>query len=363
MIRILQIGLSYDYGGIESFVINYYKKMDHSHIQFDFINPYNRPLAFEKDIIKLGGIIYKLPDFHKNPLAYKKELSKIIKQYSVVHIHMLSASNLIPLKLAKKNGISKIIVHSHNTKAEGILRTILHYVNYNKIRKMADIYFACSNQAGRWMFGKQVKYTVIKNAIPLQKYCFSEEKRNKIRTELGFKENETVYGSVGRLNIQKNQLFLIEIFAEILKITPNSFLVIVGVGELYNTIIALTKKLHIDKKVMLLGKRMDVDEIYSSLDCVIFPSLFEGLPLTLVEAQANGLKCYVSKEGVPYETKVIDTFEFISLRKTPQEWAKIITSKTHLRDIEAVKVLKESHYDIDFESNRLEKVYSSEIMR
>ena len=103
--------------------------------------------------------------------------------------------------------------------------------------------------------------------------------------------------------------------------------------------------------------------ISETISFFIFPSLISRLPLTLVEAQANGLKCYVSKEGVPYETKVIDTFEFISLRKTPQEWAKIITSKTHLRDIEAVKVLKESHYDIDFESNRLEKVYSSEIMR
>lgn len=357
MIRVLQIGLSYSYGGIENLVMNYYRNIDKENIKFDFVNPYNKPLAFEEEFIKMGGVIYRIPDFHKSPLKYKKELSAIIKNYETIHIHMLSAANLIPLKLAKKYGIKKIIVHSHNTKAKGKWRTILHNINYRKIKRMANICYACSDEAGKWMYGKDVKYNVLKNAIPIDKYKFSQEKRIRIRKELGIGVNENIYGNVGRLNIQKNQLFLVKIFKELLKKQKNSYLCIVGEGELREDIISLSKEMKIQNRVLLLGNRTDINCIYSAFDSMIFPSIFEGLPISLVEAQANGLKCYVSRDNVPDEVKILDSLEFISLKKTANEWADIIFNNDNKRDIDAVRKLQKLNYDITKEYRILESEY------
>jgi len=358
MVRILHIGLSYDYGGIESFVMNYFRAIDKEKYQFDFINPYDNPLAYTKDIMEMGGKIYYLPDFHKNPYKYKQTLEKIVKNYKIVHIHMLSAANMIPLKVAKKCGIDKIIVHAHNTKAEGKLRSILHYIQYKKICKLTNCMLACSVEAGKWMFGKKCSFDVMKNAILTENYEFSIEKRKKIRDELHIDENTIIYGNVGRLNVQKNQIFLIRIFYEIQQRNSDSVLCIVGIGEKEKEIRDLINHLNIQNKVFMMGRRKDMDFIYNAFDVVILPSLFEGLPIMLIEAQANGLKCYVSNRAVPQESKILDTFCFLDLEIGEKKWAEKILSDKNVRIVNAGNILREKNYDITIESKKLENYYN-----
>lgn len=357
MQKVLHIGLSYERGGIESFVMNYYRSIDRSIIQFDFVNPYDKPLAYEKEILSLGGIVYKLPDFHKNPILFRKELRNIIKAYKIVHVHMLSAANLIPLQVAVECNVKRIIAHSHNTLAEGIIRRFLHQIHYKRIKKYANTLLACSEKAGEWMFGKEVSFEVIKNAINIDRYTYNQQCREVCRKEFNIDDDSLLYGNIGRLNVQKNQSFLIDVFAEILKKQPNSYLCIIGDGELRQDLMNRINKLKISDRVLMTGSRTDVYRLYNALDVIIMPSIFEGLPITLVEAQANGLKCYVSKNRVPDESKILDSMEFLELSLGAKKWAERIVDGKCSRIRSAKEVLTAQHYDISKESIHLESLY------
>lgn len=357
MIRVLQVGLSFEYGGIESFVMNYYRCIDRSIIQFDFVNPYSYPLAYENEMKGLGAKIYKISDFHKNPLKYKKELFDVISHYEVVHIHMLSAANMLPLQIAKECNLKIIIAHSHNTLAEGLLRTILHKLNYKRIKNLATDFFACSVKAGDWMYGKNVNFNVIYNAIDVDKYQYNDSHRHKYREMLGLPEDAILFGNIGRLNVQKNQLFLIDIFNEICKIRSNSYLCIIGDGELKAAIQKKIRKYNLLSRVIMLGKRTDVYKLYNAFDAIIMPSLFEGLPITLVEAQANGLKCFVSKGCIPDEAKLLDSMDFIELDKMESFWAERILKSNFNRAKNANSILTLKSYNINNEVNKLQQIY------
>lgn len=280
-----------------------------------------------------------------------------MQKYEIVHVHMLSAANLIPLKVAVECNVKNIIAHSHNTLAEGIIRCVLHKMNYKKIMQYANILLACSEKAGEWMFGKGTSFEVMKNAISIDRYLYNEQYRIECRREFNIPNGSLLYGNVGRLNVQKNQLFLIDVFLEILKIQPNSYLCIIGDGELKRDIIDKISKLKISDRVLLAGSRTDMYRLYNSLDAIIMPSIFEGLPITLVEAQANGLKCYVSKNRVPDESKILDSMEFIELSLGAKKWAeKIVRGKCH-RVRSAKDMLTTLHYDISKESAHLESLY------
>lgn len=357
MKRVLHIGLSTELGGIESFVINYYRAIDKSKIQFDFINTFEKPLAYEDEIVHMGGKVFRVTTYHDSIAKYKRELMEIVKGYDVVHIHMLSAANILPLKIAKKCGVKKIIAHSHSTKAVGIIRTVLDYIFRPQIKNNADLFLACSEKAGDWMFGRKVGFKVIRNAIVLEKFEFNHLNREDIRNELSIGDDEIVYGTVGHLDIDKNQVFLIDVFAEIMKIQPNSHLVIVGDGPLKDQLNNQIREYNLSRRVHMMGRRFDVNRIYSALDSFILPSLLEGLPFTLVEAQANGLKCFASKDCVPEESKMIDSMEFISLSAPPKDWARIIVESKKDRDPNSCKELTGRHFNIKEETRLLVDVY------
>lgn len=357
MQKVLHIGLSYERGGIESFVMNYYRNINRSMIQFDFINPYNKPLAYEKEMLSLGGKIYKLPDFHKNPILFRRELIRVMRNYEIVHVHILSAANLIPLQVALKCNVKTIIAHSHNTLAEGMIRNVLHKINYKRIRKYANVFLACSKKAGEWMFGNGISFEVMKNAINIDRYIYNQQYRIEYRKGFNIDEGSLLYGNIGRLNIQKNQLFLIDIFVEILRLQPNSYLCIIGGGELKQDIINRINKLRISDRVLMTGNREDVDKLYNAMDAIIMPSIFEGLPVTLVEAQANGLKCYVSNNRIPDESKILDSMEFLDLSLGAKKWAERIVNAGCDRTCFAKDVLTAQHYDILKESAHLESLY------
>lgn len=355
MKRILQVGMSDNYGGIESFIINYYRQINRGQIQFDFLK-ITENLAYEEEIINMGGKIWRITDFRDNPIKYCKELYQIMKRYDCVHIQMMSAANILPVLVAKKAGTSKVIVHAHSTRTFGTVRTVLHYINTKIMRQFKIVRLACSDTAGEWMYEKK-SFDIIHNAVDYDKFKYKEEIRKSVQCELNIPESTLVIGNIGALVYEKNQGFLLNVFSEIQKEIPNSILIIVGVGELEDKLMEEVRRLKIQDKVKFLGRRTDVDRIYNVFDVFMLPSLFEGLPVTLVEAQTNGLNCFTSKGNVPDECKILDNVYFISLDEPYQAWANQIIKIGKNRLNNTKERIENAGYNIRRSSNQLMNIY------
>lgn len=354
MLRILIVGMHDKIGGVETFLMNYYRNINREEIQFDFINMYDK-LCFEEEIIQLGGKIYNVPNVKKHPIKYYNEIKKIIinNSYNIVHINMLSVANILPILAAKSAKTKNIIVHSHNSNTpKGIIRKILNKVNKKIMLKKATDFFACSNLAGEWMFGKKQKFHVINNAIDIQKYQYNENIRNKIRKELNI-DDKFVIGHVGRFDYQKNHSFLIDIFYEIQKNEKNSILLLIGEGKLIDDIKQKVKNLKIQDKVKFLGITNNVNDYLQAMDVFILPSRFEGLPVTGIEAQANGIESFFS-DNISKEIQINDNVYLISLLQEPEYWAQKILNAKHERVLN-----KLYNYDIKVKVKELEKIYIS----
>lgn len=361
MIRVLQIGMTDTLGGIETFLINYYRNIDKSKIQFDFINIYSNNLCFQDEIEQSGGKVYKVANYYKHPFKYITEVKKIIKEndYQVIHCNMNSAVMLYPLIAAKMAKAKMIISHSHNASSDkGIIKKILHNINKHFIPCFANMYFACSNKAGDWFFSKKVmnsgRYQVINNGIDINKFSYNENIRKNKRKELNISEDTIIIGHVGRFSIQKNHKYLIKVFNEIYKRNNKTVLLLIGVGPLMEKIKEQVKELNLNKAVIFLNKRTDLDELYQAMDLFVLPSLYEGLPLAGVEAQTSGLKCVFS-DNITEEVKILDTTIFVDLKENPEEWAKkildLISSNNERKKIET------NSFDIKNNAKILEEIY------
>lgn len=316
-VRVLQIiGIACN-GGVESVILNYYRHIDKSKVQFDFVVHKNPSENFVKEVKKGGGRLYEVTPYMKNVFAFTYEIYKIIRdgRYEIVHSNMNSLSGF-PLFAAWLAGAKVRILHNHTTdaKTEG-LRTILKRVLRPFAKMFANRYWACSNLAGEWMYGKKAvqsgKITIIPNAIDLEKFAFNPDKRKLLRQKLGL-ENKFVLGHIGRFVYPKNHSFLIDVFAEVVKVKPEARLMLVGDGELRKNIEEKVVSLGLQEKVLFLGNRNDVADLYNAMDIFLLPSHYEGLPVVGVEAQANGLKCLFS-DRVTKETKLSPSAEFLSL--------------------------------------------------
>ena len=332
MIRILQVGMVYNLGGgIQTFLMNYYKNVDRKKIQFDFINIYGDKFYYKDEIEELGGKVYSLTSYYKNPFKYLIEMKKVIKEnnYNIVHCNMNSAVFLWPLIAAKLAGAKVVIAHSHNASSDkGIAKSFLHYVNKHFIPLFANVYFACSKKAGEWFYSKRIlksnKFFVINNAVNTEKFKFDEKARKKVRKDLKIDDNTLVLCHVGRFTRQKNHYFLIDAFKKIHELNKNTKLLLIGTGQLYDEICNYVHTQGLNECISILGQRKDVSEIMSASDIFVLPSLYEGLPLVGVEAQSSGLKCYIS-DTVTSELKVLDDVEYLPL--TIDEWSKISSYK------------------------------------
>lgn len=355
--RVLHIVPNMDSGGIENLIMNIYRNVDRTKIQFDFIVHYNKECFFDKEIISLGGKIYRFPVMEdKNIFKYIKSLKKFFKahrEYKVVHGHMASLA-FIYLGIAKKYNIPVRIVHSHGTSHLKTIKGYAKYFLFKFAKYNANYYFACSTEAGEYLFGKNAKFEFIPNAIDLEKFKYNLSVREKVRKQLNI-ENKLVIGHVGRFNLQKNHTFLIDIFLKINEKEPNSILVLVGKGELENKIKEKIKKYNLEEKVKLLGVRKDVADLYQAFDVFLMPSLFEGLPLTGVEAQASGLACFFS-DTITKEVKISNYTKFISLDKTDEYWSKeILNSLDYNRQNAKINF---DLFDIKKLSKKLENFYT-----
>lgn len=333
-VRILQIVPNMQMGGLETFIMNVYRNIDREKVQFDFLVHYMEVKHFDSEINKMGGKIYRFPlRDNNNIFRYIKEIDSFYKEhneYKVIHCHM-SSIGYINFLIAKKNGIKVRIAHSHNNLTDSTIKGRLKRIMMLPYKYISTLNFACSKSAGEYLYGKK-NFEVIPNAIETEKFQYNAIIRKKIRKQLGINDETFVIGHVGRFNVQKNHKFIIKIFEEVLKREQNSYLILAGEGELKEEIHAMVKNEKITDRVKFLGNRNDVNEIYQAFDIFLFPSLFEGLGITLIEAQIAGLKCFTSYGVVAEETKITDNIYFIDLKASAEFWAiQILKNKKYNR--------------------------------
>lgn len=363
LIRVLHVLATMDMGGIENFLMNIYRNIDREKIQFDFvINDRKKVDIFEKEIAKLGGRIYKIPAIvEKGHFTYIRALREILKKnnYKIVHSHYNAISGII-LNEARKCGIENRISHSHialdkSFKYKGLSGI---YKRYSKslINKNATLKFACSKEAGEWLYGDK-KFQVINNGIIAKNYIFNNEVRRIKREELGIKEYEIIIGHIGRFQPQKNHKFIIDVFYELLKLDLNYKLILVGDGELKKSIEDKVKLLGVEDKVLFLGIRQDVNELLQVFDLFLFPSLYEGLPVAMIEVQASGLQSFISdtiSKEVDLECNLI---KVLSLNQTAKEWAYYIDKNKIYKRENTVDKIKQAGYDSEENVKEIEKLY------
>lgn len=351
MVRVLQIIGIVCGGGVEAVVMNYYRHIDRTKIQFDFVVDGYEKTPLDDEIKALGGKVYHIEPYKSNIFRYMHQIYRIVRDhhYDIVHSNMntLSVFSLFPAWLA---GAHQRILHNHSTavRSEG-MRSLMKIVLRPFAPLFANRYAACSRLAGDWMYGKKMmasgQVTVINNAIYLNDYVFSPVKRQQYRKEFNIPEDALVIGHVGRFMYQKNHAFLIDIFRELVRKHPNALLMLIGDGELRSEIEAKVQNYHLSNKVRFLGLRKDVKNIYNSMDVFVLLSWYEGLPVVAVEAQANGLPCIFSTQ-VTEESRLTKTVEYLSLEEGAASWARSILAKSYYRNPHASRELAEAGFDI-----------------
>lgn len=299
-IRIVHNIASLHLGGSQAFVMNMYRNIDRSKVQFDFVVTPETKEGFYDEITNLGGKIFTCPRYKgTNHIQYNKWWDDFFNkhpEYKVIHGHVRSTASIY-LKIAKRHGLVTI-AHSHSTSNGNGISAIVKRIMQLPIRKQADYLFACSDKAGKWLYGEkaitQQNYYMIPNGVDLKRFKFDVNKRNQMRMTLGIKEDIMILGHIGRLSTPKNHKFLLNVFNQYHKINSNSKLLLVGDGELFDSIKQHINKLDINDAVIMTGSKQNTEDYYQIMDIFLFPSLWEGLPVSVVEAQANGLQCIIS---------------------------------------------------------------------
>lgn len=367
MIRVLQVLGKTNLGGAESRIMDLYRHMDREEVQFDFLVHYREKGYFDEEIKKLGGEIYYLPSFRVyNYFAYKKACRAFFeehKEFAAVHGHMTSTA-AIYLPEAKRAGIPLTIAHARSAGVDkGLKGTITKFLR-RKLYKKCDRMFACSDLAAAAVFGKkryeENRVTILPNAVDTKEFLRDEEVRMQIRREYGI-EDKFVIGHVGRFHYAKNHEFLLDIFAELLKKKENAVLMLLGDGPLKEEMQQKAQQLEIADKVIFTGNQAPVAPFYQAFDFFLFPSRFEGLPGTVVEAQAAGISCLIS-DTITKQVKATDLVNFMSIEKSAQEWADEVMrlceqqdSRTGCYDLSATS------YDVNNQVAFYKKVYMGEM--
>lgn len=369
-IRILNLFTIMNRGGAETMVMNYYRSIDRTRVQFDFMVHRQERGAYDDEIEALGGRIYRMPPVQPGHFGeYKKAVARFFdvhKEYSVIHSHMSELGYFV-FREAKKRGVKCTVCHAHNAphfKDETLVEKLKDVVrNYfkHRIRKYTDHKFICGVEAGEWLFGAKSKkdFVMMNNAVDAQKFEWSEEKSAQLKNKFNL-DGKFVVCHVGRFNAQKNHSFLVEIFKHIYAANPDSCLLLVGAGDLEEKVRQQVNNAGLADCVRFMGLRDDVNEIMVASDVFLFPSLYEGLPVTLVEAQASGIKCVIS-DTIPDDCRITQNIDVVSLQKTAVQWAEKVLEyadgyprKNTFEEIAAAK------FDIKENAKWLEEFYINE---
>ena len=355
-IRILHIVTYMGRGGLETMLMNYYRAIDRTKVQFDFLTHRDFRADYDEEIEALGGKIFRLPNLNPFSRSYLGALDRFFREhpeYRIVHSH-LDCMSAIPLKAAKKHGVPVRIGHAHNSNQPRDAKYLLKLFFKRMIAGQATQLFACSEEAGRWMFGN-ADFRVLNNAIDAGKYAFDADIRSTVRRELGLPADALVVGHVGRFDPQKNHRFLVEIFE---KMPEDARLLLVGDGVLRPDVERQAEALGIRDRVLFTGVRTDVDRLLQAMDVFLMPSLFEGLPVSIVEAQAAGLPCLIS-DKVPIECKKTELVTQIPLDASPDEWAEAVLSAAEAPRENTLAQIREAGFDIRANAEWLQNYYLS----
>lgn len=320
-IRVLHVVQRMEAGGTQALLMNIYRNIDRSKVQFDFLVEYPDKEFYDDEIISMGGRVF-YTNFRNdyNIIKFKKKLEEILKEnpeYKIMHVHV-STIGYICFKIAKKYHINVRIAHAHNNSSVHDSKYILRNLLRKTFSAKSTERFACSESAGKFFF-KDKEFNILKNAIDTDKFVYSAELRDKKRSELNIGDN-IVIGNIGRLHEQKNQSFLIDIFKILKEKNENMKLLIIGKGPLENKLKEQVKKLDLENDVIFLGNRSDVNELYQAMDLFIFPSLFEGLGIVAIEAQASALPVLCSDQ-TPSEIEITPYIEKMSIKERSNTWA------------------------------------------
>ncbi|WP_052342636.1 glycosyltransferase family 1 protein [Bacillus sp. EB01] len=350
----------FDMDGITNVILNYFRAMDKSDIQFDFVVPNTIRSELEEEILSYNSQIYKIEGRMRNPIRYINKLIKIIKnnKYDIIHAHGNSCTLAIEMYAAKKSGVLIRIPHSHNSKTK---YKIFHVLLRNSFDSYYTHGFACGTKAGRWLY-KEKPFEVINNGIDISKYIFNKNTREEYRQKLNLKDDNILIGHVGHFNYQKNHDYLIEVFKELYKLNPKFRLMLIGEGALKNDIEQKTKEMGLSEFIYFVGKSFEVPNLMQAMDMIVMTSRFEGLPLTLIEAQAACLPCFVA-DTVSNEVEITDLVRFISLNQKPNEWASIIVNnnpKDRSLILEQVKnKIISSGFSIKENAQKMKELYNN----
>ena len=363
-IRVLQVFAQMNRGGAETMIMSLYRNINRDKVQFDFVVHTEDKCAFDDEIESLGGKIYRVPRYiGKNHLRYISSWNEFFRkhhEYKVIHGHVRSTASIY-LSIAKKYGLTTI-AHSHNTSSGvGLSAKVKNILQY-PIRYFAEYLFACSKPAGEWLFGKNAcqsdNFFILNNSIDVRKFIYNENIRRKIRKEFNI-DGKLVVGHIGRFQRQKNHNLLIDIFKKIHDKNNNAVLLLVGDGELRQSIMDKVEDLELSNNVIYTGVRSDIPKLLQAMDVFVFPSLYEGLGIVVIEAQASGLPCVVS-DTIPKDAYLTDLVQSIPLNASVEIWADAVLQyyDNHER-IDRYYEIKSNGYDIKDSSIWLEKFYIS----
>ena len=369
-IKVLHFAPGFLYGGIESRLLDWYSYIDRSKVKFDLLKQSNNcndtPLIAK--FRKLGGEVYNIPRFTpRNFIKYALEISLFFKEhqgeYDVVHSHSLSTGFFV-MYYAKKYGVKKRILHSRTSKTDG---SFIKRNTNNLLKSLACLYatdyFACSKLAGYWGFGRDRmdnnKVRQMKNGVQLSKFEFNVDVRKQTRIELGV-DDKFVIGNVCRLTEAKNFPFILNLFSQLLQVEPNAILLIVGDGPLLEAITKKTIELSIENSVIMCGRKENVAKYYMAMDVLFSPSLWEGFPGTILEAQASGLPCIISST-ITEEIKMSDNLLQMDLDRSVDTWIKeIVNFKNQDRKTDVIEIIRAKGYDSEQVVKELQQYYLDE---
>lgn len=348
-LRVLHVVVNMNRGGAETLIMNLYRNIDRSKVQFDFLTC--KEGVFDSEIVTMGGKVHRIPYITEaGHRGYLQGLDKFLKRssYQIVHAHMDKMSGFV-LRSAKKADIPIRIVHSHNTRSEGgFVSQVYKWYAGNNIKPNATHLYACSEAAARWLYGNDMhKSFILKNGIVTDKFQYTTDTREQIRKALQIDKDTLVLGHVGRFSHQKNHLFLLDVFARVKKELPNSVLILAGDGLFKARIIEKIKALNLENDVKLLGVREDVNVLLQAFDLFVFPSLHEGLPVTLIEAQGSGLPCLIANTITKEVDMGVGMVDFLPITDRTIWVKKVMTiAKVDQSRTIAQNALAKNGYDI-----------------
>ena len=361
--RILVFGMTENPGGVENFLMNYYRRIDRDRVQFDFLANTMDKIAYEEELKACGSRTFHILSRRENRIAFSRELDRVLcdhaQEWFAVWVNVCSLANIDYLKASKKYGIKKRIIHSHNSQnMDSRLRACLHLWNRTRVAKYATDFWACSEDAAKWFYTPKLmeQCMLIRNAIDTERIRFDEEKRNSLRASHGWTD-KFVIGNVGRLHFQKNQKFIIDIFRYFHADHPDSVLVLVGQGEDEAALKEQTKNCGLNDSVYFAGVQNDIQAWLSAFDFFLFPSKFEGLGIAALEAEANGLPVLASEGVIPAEVKMNENLVFFDLAAGAEAWARKLAEMSTLGRLEysdAKQAILNHGYDIETEVRKLE---------